>query len=134
MKLKIEEVKNLIKMLSSEDSSNHEIAFEILNKLNFETNLGELLIIYKESKLQKYKFKKLYSFFEEKFEEFNQYPEYFIDYSSLLMFLKKYKCSKNSFRLYEYFFEKYIKDLLITTGYSFTIKDFDIHFKLKNYE
>jgi hypothetical protein len=48
-----EETKNLLNMLKSEDSENHVIAFQALENADHKKFIGELLVLYKFSKLPK---------------------------------------------------------------------------------
>jgi hypothetical protein len=48
-----EETKNLLSMLKSEDSENHVIAFQALENADHKKYVGELLVLYKFSKLPK---------------------------------------------------------------------------------
>ena len=138
MELKIKEVHSIIKMLQSEDVSNHQVAFEILNKVDYEKNLGELFVIYTVSKIKdtiwKTNCQDLYNFL------FGKEAIYFglklsnsyLTFDKLLIILKKNNSSKNSFILYQYFFEERVKKFLSDTGYP--IKDFNITIKLNSYE
>lgn len=46
-----EETKNLLSMLSSDDAENHAIAFQALENADLDGYIGELLVLYKYSKL-----------------------------------------------------------------------------------
>jgi hypothetical protein len=48
-----EETKNLLNMLKSEDQDNHVIAFQALENTDHKKYIGELLVLYKFSKLPK---------------------------------------------------------------------------------
>ncbi len=53
LKFDKEETKNLLNMLKSSDSENHTIAFQALENADLKDYKGELLVLYKFSKLPK---------------------------------------------------------------------------------
>lgn len=53
-----EETRNLLNMLQSSDEENHIIAFEALKNADLSNYFGELLVLYKFSKLSSEKWKK----------------------------------------------------------------------------
>ena len=53
LKFDKEETKNLLNMLKSSDSENHTIAFQALDNADLKNYKGELLVLYKFSKLGK---------------------------------------------------------------------------------
>jgi hypothetical protein len=123
MALTIEEVKNIIKMLSSEDSSNHEVAFEILNRLDLAESLGEILIIIKKAMLLDSTWitncpeliTKLCEIPGFSIKE-NSYS-FCLNYPQLLEFLLENNCSPNSLKIYEELLNEHLDATFKSLGY-----------------
>lgn len=117
MELEIEEVYNIIKMLQSKDVSNHQVAFEILNKVDYEKNLGMFLIIIKKGNIKTAILrnncpdltKKILSI-PDMFEGVSSFA-LSLSYPRLLKFLIDNKCSANSLKAYQ----KYVQDFVNTS-------------------
>jgi len=138
MKLKIEEVKNLIKMLSSEDSSNHEVVFEILNKLDFEKNLGEILIIIKKAAFSDSLWILNCKDITTKLSAMDVFNKKETSYSFCLTFpellevLMVNNCSSGSKKLYKEVLNDYVNKFLKDLGYD--MNHVNVEVTLKNIE
>lgn len=136
--LEIEEVKNLIKMLSSEDSSNHEVVFEILNKLDFEKNLGEILIIIKKAAFLDSLWIMNCKDITTKLSAMDVFSKKETSYSFCLTFpellevLMTNNCSSGSIKLYKEMLNDYVNKFLKDLGYN--MNHVNVELTLKNME
>jgi len=98
MELSTEQIKNLLKMFNSFDESNHTVAFELINTLNYEKCLGELLVLYKFSNVEYSIWEKnspnVINFLESKIEDNN------FSKGNCFKILLNHNCSKVSQKLY----------------------------------
>lgn len=135
MELEIEEVHSIIKMLQSEDISNHQVAFELLNKVNYKKNLGMIMLIIKKAHITDGVWKvncpkivkKLFKI--EGFPKSNSLYNLILTYPKLLKFLINNKCSINSIYLYEEYLHFDINNSYENLG--FDMKDLSINVKIK---
>lgn len=135
MELEIEEVHSIIKMLQSEDISNHQVAFELLNKVNYKKNLGMIMLIIKKAHITDGVWKvncpkivkKLFKI--EGFPKSNSLYNLILTYPILLKFLINNKCSINSIYLYQEYLHFDINNSYENLG--FDMKDLSINVKIK---
>ena len=101
-----EETKNLLNMLKSSDKENHIIAFEALKNVDFKEYFGELLVLYKFSKLSREDWKTNCPEAENILAEYLDHKP--LSSPRLLGFLTEDKASKQSIEL---FMEAFVLDM-----------------------
>ena len=130
MILSKEETKNMINMLRSKDFENAIVAFCALEELNMKNNLGELIVMYKFSRLSQEIWSKnapksyglLKEFLKDAFSDLKS--------GKCLSLLMYYKCSKNSIELFMELFNAQLMTLIENMDYP--VDKFELTLKLKD--
>ena len=123
-----EETKNLLNMLQSSDKENHIVAFQALQNVDIDKYIGELLVMYKFSSVQRSDWseagKKIHSKLVSIVEESN------LSSPRTLSLITANKGSKTSIELFMEFFTKDMIKILEQIGYP--TKCFNINIQLKD--
>jgi len=125
-----EETKNLLNMLKSSDSENHTIAFQALNNADLKNYKGELLVLYKFSKLGKATWEKEAPKAYKTLSKESIFSEDGLTSGKCLSLMTSNNSSKDSIEL---FLENFVVDMVGFLGQlGYPADKFDINIKLKN--
>ena len=128
VKLNKEETKNLLNMISSTDTENATVAFQVLENSDLKDYFGELIVLYKYGKKDHTVWAK------EAPKSWKKISEYFIDTTAMssgkcLSIMTDKKASKESLELY---FENFVGDMIgFLDQLGYPAEKFDITIKLK---
>jgi hypothetical protein len=125
-----EETKNLLNMLKSTDKENHVVALQALQNVDVDKYIGELLVMYKYSGIQKSNWseagKKVYDKLKKITGEGN------LTSPRTLSLITEHKGSKTSIELFMEYFVRDMTSMLEQIGYP--TSSFEINITLKDAE
>jgi hypothetical protein len=123
-----QETKNLLQMLQSSDAENHIVAFQALNNADLSNYFGELIVLYKFSKLPQSSWdkecKKGYKIISEHISQTNALTS-----AKCLGIMTNNNASKESIELFMEYFVRDMTGFLEQMGYP--TEKFEIDIKLK---
>lgn len=122
-----EEIKNIIMMLQSKDADNHVIAFESLKNVDFNKNIGELIVAYKYAGHDKNSWQKSC---EPVYKKLAKIIPDTLTSPKTLSLISEHKGSNEAVELFMEFFVKDMTNVLLSIGY--LPENFEINVKLKN--
>jgi len=125
-----EETKNLLSMLKSEDQDNHVIAFQALENTDHKKYVGELLVLYKFSKLPKDTWEKEAPKSYKMLHKNSVFSDGGLTSGKCLSFMTSNGSSKDSIEL---FLENFVIDMVGFLGQlGYPTEKFEIDIKLKD--
>ena len=134
MILSKKEVKNLVSMMKSSDKENHYLVYKVLEDLDLETNLGEVLVIFRYGnyRLEEWEqhCKKVYDLIVNKLHDYNGEWDSKPTTSDILSLLTKNDASKDSIELFLEYFMMNLGRMLDNMGYP--TDQFELTIKLKD--
>jgi len=118
-----DEIKNIIKLLKSDDKENQILAFSIMSQFTEKKNIGDLLIIYQFSKTNildyKAKCKKCFNILCKILKiDKKQNIYYRLPSHKIFNILEENKCEENSIKLYLELLSYELSEHLHAMGYS----------------
>jgi hypothetical protein len=134
MILSRDEVKNLVNMMKSSDKENHYLVYKVLEDLDLETNLGEVLVIFRYGNYRLDEWEedcaKVYDFIINKLHDYNGGWDSKPTTSDILSLLTKNNASKDSIELFLEYFMMNLGRMLDNMGYP--TDKFELTIKLKD--
>lgn len=125
-----EETKNLLNMLKSSDQDNHIIAFQALNNADLKNFVGELLVLYKFSKLPKDTWEKEASKAYKQLSKLSIFSDGGLTSGKCLSIMTSNNASKDSIEL---FLENFVVDMVgFLEQLGYPTDKFEIDIKLKD--
>jgi hypothetical protein len=128
------EVKNLVNMMKSSDKENHYLVYKVLEDLDLETNLGEVLVIFRYGNYRLDEWEedcaKVYDFIINKLHDYNGGWDSKPTTSDILSLLTKNNASKDSIELFLEYFMMNLGRMLDNMGYP--TDKFELTVKLKD--
>jgi hypothetical protein len=123
-----EETRNLLNMLQSSDSENHTVAFKALQNVDADKYIGELLVMYKFSGVQKSDWSEAGTEIHSKI--LDVVGDFHLSSTRTLSLITANKGSKASVELYMEYFVRDMTKMLEQIGYP--TDKFEINIKLKD--
>lgn len=129
-----DEVKNLIGMLKSPDKDNKVIAYEVISNLDFEKNIGEIMLMYRlgDYSLENWEqySKMAHDFIMDKIENYNgDSSTTMISTGEMLSLMLINNASKDSIDLFLKFFTEEMTKTLRSMAYPMDKIEFNIKLK-----
>lgn len=129
-----DEVKNLIGMLKSPDRDNKVIAYEVISNLDFEKNIGEIMLMYRlgDYSLENWEqySKMAHEFIMDKIENYiGDSSTTMVSTGEILSLMIMNNASKDSIDLFLKFFTEEMTKTLKSMNYPMDKIDFDIKLK-----
>jgi hypothetical protein len=125
-----EETRNLLNMLKSTDKENHVVALQALQNVDIDKYIGELLVMYKYSGIQKSDWSEAGKKVHDKLKKIT--GDIKLTSPRTLSLITEHKGSKTSVELFMEYFVRDMTSMLEQIGYP--TSSFEINITLKNAE